>query len=141
MPCGSGNLIVNGTMTWFCCGSAWGPCGRAGTGACGTCHSGHLKCAWPNASAACFDITRPDQCGKRMPRKTCGSVLHVKNRCSNQCVRVTVADCGPDTNRFCRESNCCGNTCGRARVIDLTPAAFSRIANLSAGVRPCRVNR
>jgi rare lipoprotein A (peptidoglycan hydrolase) len=40
---------------------------------------------------------------------------------------------------FCGQ-NCCGSICGSARIIDLTPAAFSAIASLSAGVRPCRVD-
>jgi len=138
MACGT-SFIERGTMSWFCCGGAWGPCGPAGGGACGGCQSGSRHCAWPNASAACFDITRPDRCGKSIPRKGCGTVLHVTNRCNGQCTRVVVRDCGPRTQSFCGQ-NCCGDTCGSGRIIDLTPAAFSAIASLSAGVRPCRVD-
>jgi len=50
--------------SWFCCGTAWGPCASAGGGACGNCKSGSLQCAWPYTSQACFNETRPDQCGQ-----------------------------------------------------------------------------
>ena len=140
MGCSNGASHWTGEMSWFCCGAAWGPCGSAGGGACGNCHSSAHQCAWPNASAACFDITRPDACGKDLARHGCGFTFYVTNRCSGQCVSVTVADCGPDTNSFCGEKNCCGSTCGTDRIIDLTPAAFSAIADLSNGLRPTRVD-
>jgi len=133
------NFIVNGTMSWFCCGPAWGRCDAAGGGACGSCRSGYRHCAWPNASAACFDITRPDRCNKSIPRHGCGHALYVTNLCSNKCTKVVIKDCGPRTQSFCGQ-NCCGDKCRRSRIIDLTPAAFSAIANLDAGVRPCRVD-
>lgn len=139
MACGT-NLVARGLMTWFCCGNAWGPCGGAGGGACGGCQSRLHHCAWPNRNAACFDITRPDRCGKSLPRHGCGHRFFVTNRCSGDCVGVVVQDCGPQTDLFCGQRNCCGGTCGEDKIIDLTPSAFSAIANLSAGVRPCRVD-
>ncbi len=138
MACGN-NFIANGTMSWFCCGASWGPCGSAGGGACGDCQSGNLNCAWPNASAACFNITRPDRCGKSLPRHGCDHDLYVTNLCSNQCTRARIKDCGPRTQSFCGQ-NCCGGECRSGRIIDLTPAAFSAIGSLSAGIRPCRVD-
>ena len=53
---------------------------------------------------------------------------------------ASVADCGPNTQEFCGEQNCCGSTCATDRLIDLTPAAFSTIADLSSGLLPCRID-
>jgi hypothetical protein len=131
---------VTGEMSWFCCGNAWGPCGAAGHGACGTCNSGQHQHAWPNTSAACFNITRPDLCGLGLTQRGCGFVHYTTNPCTGQRVSTSIADCGPNTHLFCGERSCCGSSCGTNRVIDLTPSAFSAIASLSAGLRPCSVN-
>ena len=135
MACGSTSL-GNGEATWFCCGNAWGPCAAAGGGACGTCKSSTLQAAWPNASKACWDITRPDLCGENLPRRGCGSAIKVRHLCSGASVCVTVSDCGPRTKSFCGESSCCDGVCRSNRVIDLTPAAFSVIGSLSSGTLP-----
>jgi hypothetical protein len=135
MACGSTSL-GNGEATWFCCGNAWGPCAAAGGGACGTCKSSALQAAWPNASKACWDITRPDLCGEDLPRRGCGSAIKVRHQCSGASVCVTVSDCGPRTRSFCGESTCCDGVCRSNRVIDLTPAAFSAIGSLSSGTLP-----
>ncbi|ADD40818.1 hypothetical protein [Stackebrandtia nassauensis] len=132
-------MVLTGEFSWFCCGNAWGPCGTAGTGACGTCHSGNLQHAWPNASDACFAITRPDRCGVSLARRTCGHRHTTTNRCTGQAVTTSIADCGPQTDLFCGEQSCCGSTCGSNRIMDLTPAAYSRIADLSSGLRPCTI--
>ena len=134
------NQIATGNMTWFCCGNAWGPCGSAGHGACGTCNSGSHQCAWPNISDACVGITRPQDCGLSLGRYGCGHTFYVVNKCSGNCVGVTIADCGPDTNSFCGEFTSCGSFGGRNRIIDLTPSAWSVIASLSYGIRPCWVH-
>ncbi|WP_225846699.1 RlpA-like double-psi beta-barrel domain-containing protein [Streptomyces sp. HPF1205] len=135
MACGSTALWA-GETTWFCCGSSWGPCGSAGTGACGTCQSAKYQAAWPNTSSACFSITRPDLCGETIVRRGCGSVMNVRHQCSGATVCVTVSDCGPRTQSFCGEETCCNGSCRTNRVIDLTPAAFSAIGNLSSGKLP-----
>lgn len=132
-------MVLTGEFSWFCCGNAWGPCGTAGTGACGTCHSGNLQHAWPNTSQACFDITRPDRCGVSLARRTCGHRHTTTNRCTGRAVTTSIADCGPQTDLFCGERSCCGSTCGSNRIMDLTPAAYSRIADLSSGLRPCTI--
>lgn len=137
----STNYVRAGLMTWFCCGTGWGPCGYvASRGACGTCQSSYLQCAWPNISDACHRITRPEDCGFSLPRRGCGHRFYVTNKCSGRCVGVTIADCGPDTNRFCGQFSSCGSYGGRNRIIDLTPAAWARIASLEYGIRPCRVD-
>ncbi|HIW63559.1 MAG TPA: septal ring lytic transglycosylase RlpA family protein [Candidatus Stackebrandtia excrementipullorum] len=125
--------------SWFCCGNSWGPCGTHGTGACGTCHSANMQHAWPNASQACWNITRPDQCGISLARRTCGHQHTTTNRCNGSRVTTSIADCGPRTRSFCGERACCGSTCGSNRVMDLTPAAYSRIADLSTGLIPVTV--
>jgi hypothetical protein len=131
---------ANGETTWFCCGNAWGPCGSTGHGACGTCNSGSLQCAWPNTSDACYSITRPDRCGVSLIRRTCGHTFYITNRCNGARVTVRIADCGPQTDLFCGERVCCGSVCGSNRIMDLTPAAYSRIGNLSSGILPCTVS-
>jgi len=131
---------LTGEVSWFCCGTAWGPCGTAGTGACGTCHSNRLQHAWPNTSTACYNITRPDRCGiTGMSRRTCGFVHRTTNPCTGSTIATSIADCGPQTDLFCGERTCCGSSCGSNRIIDLTPSAYSRIASLSTGLRPCTV--
>ena len=131
---------VTGEMSWFCCGNAWGPCAAAGHGACGTCNSGQHQHAWPNTSAACLNITRPDLCGLGLTQRGCGFVHFTTNPCSGKRVSTSIADCGPNTHLFCGERNCCGSSCGTNRVIDLTASAFSAIADLSNGLRPCTVS-
>ncbi|MGH8793492.1 MAG: hypothetical protein ACRDXX_12725 [Stackebrandtia sp.] len=132
--------MIDCEATWFCCGNAWGPCGGAGTGACGTCHSGNMNHAWPNASQACWDITRPDTCGvPDLPRFGCGTAQTTTSLCTNAAVSTTIADCGPRTKSFCGEQACCGSTCASNRVMDLTPAAYSQIADVSTGKVPVRV--
>ncbi|GHJ48084.1 hypothetical protein Cs7R123_54260 [Catellatospora sp. TT07R-123] len=131
---------LTGEMSWFCCGSSWGPCGTAGHGACGTCNSGNRQHAWPNTSDACYAITRPDSCGiSGMARRGCGFQHTTTNRCNGKSVTTSIADCGPQTDLFCGERACCGGVCGTNRVIDLTPAAYSLIASLSAGLQPCTI--
>lgn len=134
MACGS-TYVWRGLSTWFCCGNSWGPCGSAGTGACGTCRSSSHMAAWPNLSSACWSVTDPAACGENMPRHGCGSVFNVRNQCGAT-VCVTLADCGPDTQLFCGEESCCNGQCRTNRIIDLTPSAFSAIGSLSSGVLP-----
>lgn len=131
---------IVGEMSWFCCGTAWGPCGGAGRGACGTCNSGSRQHAWPNASQACWDITRPDVCGRSMSRRGCGFRHRTRNLCNGASVVTSIADCGPRTRSFCGERSCCGSNCGRDRIVDLTASAYSVIASLSTGLRPCSVD-
>jgi hypothetical protein len=132
-------VALYGEMSWFCCGSSWGPCGTAGHGACGTCNSGSYQHAWPNTSDACLAITRPDRCGESLARRGCGFLHYTTNRCNGKRVATRIADCGPQTDLFCGERTCCGSVCGSNRIIDLTPAAFSAIASLSGGLRPVMV--
>ena len=126
--------------TWFCCGNSWGPCGGAGHGACGTCNSGSYQCAWPNLSDACWDITRPGQCGRSPVRHGCGHAFSVRHLCHTKEITVRIADCGPHTNDWCGERSCCNGNCASDRLLDLTPAAFSAIGSLSAGLLPCSVD-
>ncbi len=126
-------------VTWFCCGNAWGPCGGTGHGACGTCNSGSRQHAWPNASDACWGITRPDRCGRSVSRRGCGFQHRTRNLCNGVSVVTSIADCGPQTDLFCGEQACCGSTCARDRLMDLTAGAYSVIASLSTGKRPGEV--
>lgn len=139
MACGTSH-VWSGECSWFCCGGGWGPCGSAGTGACGTCQSSQHMAAWPNASAACWNVTNPGACGENMPRRGCGAGLRVAHWCSGAAVCVTIADCGPNTQMFCGESVCCNGSCRTNRVIDLTPSAFAQIGNLDSGLIPVTIS-
>ncbi len=130
-----------GLASWFCCGPAFGRCGAAGGGACGNCRSSALHCAWPNASQACQNITRPQDCGITLPRLGCGAAVSIQSRCTGRCTTTTIADCGPDTNRFCGETRSCGGFTGANRIVDLTAAAFAAIDNLDRGIIVVRVDR
>jgi hypothetical protein len=133
----STTYLWRGETTWFCCGPAWGPCGTWGGGACGGCRSDSNHGAWPNASAACWDITRPDQCGEgNIPRRGCGAVMRVRHQCTNAAVCFTIRDCGPRTRSFCGERTCCNGVCRTNRILDLTPRAYSAIGSLSSGKLP-----
>lgn len=136
MACGS-TYIWRGESTWFCCGGGWGPCAPTGGGACGNCQSGSYHAAWPNASQACYNITRPDLCAGEggIPRRGCGSVMNVRHSCGAT-VCVTITDCGPRTHSWCGEAACCNGGCNTNRIFDLTPAAFSAIGNLNSGKIP-----
>lgn len=140
MACGQ-TYLWRGKCTWFCCGSGWGPCGSAGTGACGNCQSSKNMGAWPNASQACWDITRPDLCAGEgnMPRRGCGSQMNITHHCTGATVCITIADCGPRMKSFCGATSCCGGECLTNHVVDLTPAAFSKIGNLDSGHVPTRI--
>ncbi len=131
---------ITGEASWFCCGNAWGPCGTAGHGACGTCNSGSYQHAWPNVSSSCWNVTRPDLCGDSLTQRGCGFVHYTTSLCTGARVGTSIADCGPNTHLFCGEAACCGSACGTDRIIDLTPAAFSAIASLSRGLLPVSVN-
>lgn len=132
--------VWSGEASWFCCGSSWGPCTATGTGACQTCQSAALQCAWPNTSKNCFDITRPDLCGERIDPYECGHVFFVSHWCTGTGVEVTISDCGPRTKSFCDEASCCDGKCRTNRVIDLTPAAFSKLAPLDSGLIPVAID-
>lgn len=67
-------------------------------------------------------------------------MFYVTSQCSGSCVSVSIADCGPDTNSFCGERGCCGSACAGNRLIDLTPSAYSAIADLSSGLSPARID-
>ncbi|NUR26273.1 MAG: hypothetical protein HOV83_10570 [Catenulispora sp.] len=131
---------VIGEASWFCCGTAWGPCGSAGGGACGNCSSSKHQHAWPAASSACLSITNPAACGVGLTQRGCGFVHYVTNRCNGKEVASSIADCGPNTHQFCGEKSCCGSTCGTNRLVDLTASAFSAISSLSNGLIPVKID-
>lgn len=129
-----------GTGSWFCCGSAYGPCGQANLGWCGTsCSSGSYQAAWPKVTGQ-YGSCDYSGCGVTLPWKACGSTLWVKNNCNGANVYVTIVDCGPAQKFYCNMGVGCGS-CGSycSALVDLTPRAFSRIADLSLGRIPVEV--
>jgi hypothetical protein len=126
--------------SWFCCGAAWGPCSAAGGGACGNCNSSSMQCAWPYTSASCLSITQPGDCGTSLVEWGCGHTFYIQGLCNSANITVKIADCGPHTNDWCGEQHCCGGKCGTNRLIDLTPAAYSKVASLSTGLTAISVH-
>jgi hypothetical protein len=98
-----------------------------------------MHCAWPNTSDACFAITRPDKCGDDLLRRTCGHRFYAKHLCGTTEIAVTITDCGPQTDLWCGERKCCSGNCATNRLIDFTPAAFSKLGSLSAGLIPVTI--
>ncbi len=135
-PPGRDECYTDGIATWFCCGSAYSPyCSSAGSGACGTCDSHSLQCAWPNLSGGFSPASYATSCRPDLPQYSCGTQLYVYDYCNNLSqVCVTIADHGPFTDNFCGQSSPCRSDIGCAdRIIDLTPAAFATINSLSNG--------
>jgi hypothetical protein len=126
-----------GTASWFCCGGVWGPCWFHGSGACSDCRSSKKHAAWPKLSNTNCDYSG---CGMSLPWKSCGDGIKVKNLCSGDQVYVTIHDCGPAQRYYCNMPVGCGS-CGSncSALVDLTPYAFSRIANLDLGRIPAKV--
>lgn len=121
--------VYHGVTSWFCCGPAYGPCGAAGGGACGSCRSDSNHCAWPTIGTGCRFVG----CGRTLPNLSCGRSLVVTNPCRGISVTVVVKDCGPNMPLFCGNRS---STCNlyADRITDLTPRAFSALASLSAGL-------
>lgn len=128
-----------GSASWFCCGHTsqqWSCyCGDTGHGACGNCETYLNHAAWPKLQNT--NCNYSDNC-LSLPWKYCGNTLVVYNRCNGQQVTVEVHDCGPDTNSYCNWPCGCGYP-NCAAIVDLTPNAFSAIANLDDGRIPVRV--
>lgn len=75
-----------------------------------------------------------------LPWKQCSWSITVENLCNSEQVTVAVKDCGPDQRNYCNMSVACGS-CGSncSALVDLTPRAFSEIADLDLGRIPVRV--
>ncbi len=130
-----------GSGSWFCCGHAgsWSSrCSDTGHGSCGNCESYLDHAAWPKLKRPGYpDCNKSDSC-LSLPWKYCGNTLVVFNRCNSLQVTVEVHTCGPNTNNYCNWPCGCGYPNCPA-IVDLTPNAFSKIANLDAGRIPVRV--
>jgi hypothetical protein len=127
----------DGTASWFCCGEAWGPCGAHGGGSCGDCKSGWKHGALPKVSNTNCDFSG---CGMSLPWSECGDIIIVKSLCNYSHVEALIKDCGPAQCALCNMSVACGS-CGSncSALVDLTPRAFSVIADLDLGRIPARV--
>ncbi|MEV5967347.1 hypothetical protein AB0L70_36600 [Kribbella sp. NPDC051952] len=75
-----------------------------------------------------------------MSRRTCGFRHSTTHLCTGKRVVTSIADCGPQTDLFCGERACCGGSCASNRILDLTPAAFSAITSLNAGLIPASID-
>lgn len=125
----SGAQTYSGAASWFCCGPDGydGYCGDYGSGACGDCDSPNWQCAWQTLDGY-------PTCYRSCPTGlSCGDCVIVDSpgpSCSWPSIEVHVADHGPGACSGC--GNDCAGYCGR--IIDLTPAAFAQLNDLSVGV-------
>ena len=133
--------VYVGTASWFCCGSGYGPCESTGGGSCGDCESSQYHAAWPKLYRSGYSDCDYSGCGMSLPWKTCGSGLRVRSKCNYQSVWTTVKDCGPAQKYYCDMNVACGS-CGSlcSALVDLTPRAFTRIADLDLGRIPVEVH-
>ncbi len=151
--------VINedGVASWFCCGpdafpGSCCPCQPStnccpcpplpdgscppsccpSNGACETCHSDLWMCAWQN-------LPPFPGCNCRCPPPvTCGQLLSVSRPCVDPGVRyvMEVADHGPGA-CSAAPTDCSGQT---SRLIDLTPAGFVQLGDLSVGLIAVNVN-
>lgn len=150
--------IANGAATWFCCGVGGFPgtccncpprpnpsvcqgCGQPSRcsftggpdGACcnsPACDKDVPQAAWQRLSGHGGTL-----CNFTGPWRSCGDRLCVGSMCRDEFVSVIISTKGPGS---CSGANndCYGWT---NKVIDLTPAAFAAIADLSNGIASVRV--
>lgn len=120
-----------GTASWFQCPPS----------SCGTCQSNNWHAAWPKLKRPGYPDCDYSGCGMSLPWKYCGDLIFVTNLCNSQLVTPRIHDCGPAQRNYCNMSVGCGS-CGSncSALVDLTPAAFSAIADLALGRIPVRVN-
>lgn len=139
-----------GSASWFCCGhgrSYSGPpwnCSDRGHGSCASCESYSRHCAWPKLARTNYPVCDVvSSCRSDVPTKKCGSTIRVYSQCDSRSVSVTVRDCGPNANNYCNTTCGCPGQYGPwqcSSLIDLTPAAFTRLADAGQGRIPVKVN-
>jgi hypothetical protein len=128
-----------GVTSWFDCSD--GAC----DGDCPRCNSNYNQMAWPRLSycsgpgecnADCDGNTCDASCctHPRLPSVKCGRTVPIHNPCNGKSVKCVVTDCGPCV-RCLSPFGCKGF---KTVKFDLTAAAFSKIARLSAGLACAR---
>jgi len=128
--------FIDGQATWFCCGTEGypmsccpciqAPCNDCNppNGACGTCHTDSWGCAWQNVTGY-----PPAYCSMST-QFACGQGIWVFSHCSGVGIQVPVTDHGPGACTGIVAQDCAAAT---NRIIDLTPAAFAQLRDLSFG--------
>jgi hypothetical protein len=128
-----------GLASWFDCSA--GAC----DGNCPRCNSNFNQMAWPRlrycsgpgeCNADCGGNTCNASCctHPRLPAVKCGTTVPIHNQCNGKTVKCVVTDCGPCV-RCVSPFGCKGF---KTVKFDLTAAAFSKIASLSAGLADVR---
>ncbi len=162
-PC-CGCQTYHGVTSWFCCGSTCSQCAACGatcdcgsatsccgcgsTGACSgccSCYSGLNAIAWPliyecNGSGCgnCGNTCGPYSGNCQvytLPRENCCVCHYVARECTSVGLTCRVRDCGPTIH--CVSAVCCGET---KVAWDLTPCAYSALADLSSGLMAVSVS-
>ncbi|GBC78604.1 hypothetical protein HRbin08_02100 [bacterium HR08] len=111
-----------------------------GCGKCGTWNNTAYQATWPIVTT--YSLCDYSGCGQSLLARQCGSTMYVTNRCNGASIGVTVADCGPNMRNYCSAPERCppGGIVGyEPAITDLTPAAFSAIADLALGTIPMTV--
>ena len=111
-----------------------------GCGKCGTWNNGAYQATWPIVTT--YSLCDYSGCGQSLLARQCGSTMYITNRCNGASIGVTVADCGPNMRSYCSTPERCppGGIVGyEPAITDLTPAAFSAIADLALGTIPVTV--
>ena len=128
-----------GDASWFDC--------SPGTGACSTCDSSQVGCAYPYVTG--FPGNYAAACHCNVLQLPCGTVLHLANYCTvsdGTRLDVPIVDHGPNARLIC--SNLEYPPCAQGpgfvyvgtRLIDLTRAAFVQLGgNLADGIMPVHI--
>ena len=130
----TGEIISDGTATWFCCGSAFSPyCGSAGPGSCGNCDNYSNQCAWPVLCCGFNPQSYASNCRPDLFIWSCNDVFTVTSYCTLNSTCVRIADHGPNTDALCTHAACRQDITCNGHIIDLTPTAFMALTSLDDG--------
>ncbi len=135
-----------GVTGWFCCGGKYldpqgiKRCSNMGGGSCLDCKNKLLHCAFPNLYRQGYPYCDYTACNYPMQVTNCTHAITVTTPCSSKSVVVTVHTCGPDMEVFCGDrAPDCSPAAYYDRILDLTPAAFLKLAPLDQGLASARV--
>ena len=121
-----------------------------GSGKCLAWDNTKWQASWPHIlPVPSLGITECDTsgCGTSLAGRYCGNTINVSKRLCppNPAINyLPVRDCGPNMAAYCSVSYRCCGTCpvigSGPAIVDLTPAAFTWLADMDAGSIPVKVS-
>lgn len=116
-----------------------------GSGKCSAWDNSKWQAAWPHVTTG--SLCNKSGCGQSLSSRACGQTINVaKRNCPpNPSINgLPVRDCGPNMAAYCSVNyRCCGGCSvigSGPAIVDLTPSAFTWLADLNAGSIPVTVS-